>query len=82
MDNINSGGRLEQGGRILVGSSGSVAKIMDHFSKMVGIRLLKVEVRAPGGDTRFIFENGLILNCFPARSGGGTSWGVCTGAGN
>jgi hypothetical protein len=81
------GARLEQGGRILVGSSDSVAKIMDHFPKMVGIRLLTVEVRPPGGDTRFIFENDLILNCFPARSfparsRDGSAWGVCTGEGN
>jgi hypothetical protein len=74
----NSGARLEHGGKILVASSDSVAKVLDQFSKMVGIRLLKIEVRPPGGDTMFIFEENLILNCFPATSSEGISWVICT----
>jgi len=78
----DSGPRLEQGGKILVGSSDSVAKLLDQFPKMVGRRLVKVEVRPPGGDTAFVFENDLTLNCFPARSQEGDSWVISTEDGN
>jgi hypothetical protein len=66
--------RLEQGGKILVGSGDSVAKVLDQFPKMVGRRLLRIEVRPPGGDTAFVFENDLTVNCFPARSKEDDSW--------
>ncbi len=78
----NSGMRLEQGGKTLVSSADSVAKILDQFPKMVGSRLLRVEVRPPAGDTVFIFENDLALRCFPARSQDGSSWVICTEDGN
>jgi hypothetical protein len=78
----NVGARLEQGGRILVGSTDSVAKILEQFPKMVGSRLLTTEVRPPGGDTAFIFENDLVLNCFPAQSHEGAAWVVRTDDGN
>jgi len=77
-----AGARLEQGGRVLVGSDDSVAKILDQFPKMLGSRLLKIEVQPPGGDTALMFENDLILNCFPARSHEGASWAVRTARGN
>jgi hypothetical protein len=66
--------RLEQEDKILVGSGDSVAKVLDQFPKMVGRLLLKIEVRAPGGDTAFVFENDLTLRCFPARSQQDDSW--------
>jgi hypothetical protein len=74
----NSGARLEQGGKTLVGCGDSAAKVLDQFPKMVGSRLLTVEVRPPAGDTVFIFENDLALNCFPASSREGSSWVICT----
>ncbi len=72
--NANCAARVEQGGKILVGSADSVAKVLDQFPKLVGRRLLRVEVQPPGGDTQFIFENDLVLNCFPARSREHNSW--------
>jgi hypothetical protein len=74
--------RLEQGGKILVGSSDSVAKVLDQFPKLVGSRLLKAVVQPPGGDTAFLFENDLTLNCFPARSKEGDSWVISTEGGD
>jgi hypothetical protein len=73
-----SGARLERGGRTLVNSSDSVAKVLEEFPKMVGSRLVRVEVRPPGGDTEFHFQNDLILNCFHARSRGNNPWTVVT----
>jgi hypothetical protein len=64
--------------QVLVGSSDSVAKILDQFPKMLGSRLFKIEVQPPGGDAAFIFENEIILNCFPARSHKEASWAVRT----
>ncbi len=74
----NSGARLERERKTLVCSGDSVAKVLDEFSKMVGCRLLKTLVSPPGGDTSFIFENELILSCFPAKSRAGDSWVICT----
>jgi hypothetical protein len=70
--------RVEQGGRIVVGSGDSVRKVLNQFPKLVGSRLLKVEVRPPGGDTAFVFDNYLTLNCFPARSKEDDSWLIST----
>jgi hypothetical protein len=78
----NSGVRLQQGGKHLAGGSDSVSKVLEQFSKMVGSRLLKAEVLPPGGDTTFIFDNDLTLNCFPAKSQEGDSWVICTADGN
>jgi hypothetical protein len=78
----SSGVRLEQGGRILAGSGDSVAKVLDRFRRLAGNRLLKVEVRAPGGDTAFHFENDLTLVCFPASAQKGDAWIVSTEDGN
>src|SRR5580658_8172117 len=47
----SAGTRLEQDGKALVGSSDSVAKGLDQFSKLIGGRLLKTVVSPPGGDT-------------------------------
>jgi hypothetical protein len=77
-----SGARLEQGGKTLVCCGDSVAKVLDQFSKMVGSRLLKAEVRPPGVDTTFIFQNDLTLNCFPARSQEDYSWTIYAADGN
>jgi hypothetical protein len=74
----NSGVRLEQGGKTIVGGSDSVAKVLDQFPKLVGRRLLKALVLPPGGDTSFIFDDDLTLNCFPARVEDGDSWVICT----
>jgi hypothetical protein len=41
----NSGVRLERAGKILVGSSDSVAKQLEPFRNLVGVRLLTVTVR-------------------------------------
>jgi hypothetical protein len=77
-----AGTRLEQGGKALVGSSDSIAKGLDQFSKMIGSRLLKTVGSPPGGDTMFIFDNDLILNCFRAKSREDNSWLISTADGN
>jgi hypothetical protein len=69
-----SGARLEQHGKTLVASSDSVARALKEFPRLVGSRLIEVEVRPPGGDTLFSFDDDLILNCFPAKSREGWSW--------
>jgi hypothetical protein len=78
----SAGTRLEQDGKALVGSSDSVAKGLDQFSKLVGSRLLKTVVSPPGGETMFIFDSDLILNCFPAKSWEDNSWLISTADGN
>jgi hypothetical protein len=65
----NSGVRLERGGKILVGSSDSVAKQLEPFQNLLGSQLPTIAVRPPGGDTTFLFENDLALTCFPASRG-------------
>jgi hypothetical protein len=60
----------------------AAAKVLEQFPRMMGSRLVKADVRPPGGDTTFIFENDLTLNCFPARSQEGVSWEICTEDGN
>jgi hypothetical protein len=77
-----AGTRLEQDGKALVGSSDSLTKGLDQFSKLVGSRLLKSVVLAPGGDTTFRFDAGLTLSCFPARSEDGNAWVIATADGN
>jgi hypothetical protein len=74
----NSGVGLERGGKILVGSSDSVAKQLEPFQNLLGSQLLTIAVRPPGGDTTFLFENDLALTCFPAKSREGGSWVVVT----
>jgi hypothetical protein len=78
----SSGARLERAGRVLVAKSDSVAKGSDQFSKLVGSHLMNTEVSPPGGDTKFIFDNDLILNCFPTKSQDGNSWVISTADGN
>lgn len=66
----SAGARLEQGGKALVGSSDSVAKGLEQFSKMVGSRLLKTVVSPSGGDTMFVFDNDLIFELLPSTISG------------
>lgn len=63
-----SGARLQRAGKNLVSGSDPVAKVLEQFSKMVGSRLLSIEVQPPAGDTSFLFEGDIVLSCFPAVS--------------
>jgi hypothetical protein len=65
-----SGTRLSHSREVLVASSDAAAKVLEEFSKMVGFRLLRTEVQAPGGDTCFVFDNDFVLTCFPAKRSG------------
>jgi hypothetical protein len=73
---------LEQEGRILVASMDCAAKLLDQFPKLVGSKLLNIAVKPPGGDTAFVFENDLTLNCFPTNSQKGIAWVIETEAGD
>jgi hypothetical protein len=73
----NCGVRLEQRGKTIVASSDSVPKVLDQLSKMVGRQLIGIEVLPPGGDARFLFDDGLALNCFPAKSQEAETWAIC-----
>lgn len=74
----NCGLRLANEGKVLVRSGDSTATILARFPKMLGLRLTEVQIDHPGGDTRFVFEKGQVLTCFPANTTGGTSWAVVT----
>ena len=77
-----AGVRLEQRGKILVASMDSSSQLRDRFAQLVGKRLLEVVVQPPGGDTAFVFEDDLVLSCFPARSQEGISWLIETEEGD
>lgn len=77
-----SGLRLQRAGTTVVSGGDPVAKVLEHFSKMVGSRLLSVEVQPPGGDAAFVFEDDAVLTCFPATSRQGSSWVIVSEAGD
>lgn len=49
---------------------------------MLDLRLVEVQVDSPGGDTRFIFDGGRTLVCFPANSTDAVSWAIVTEEGD
>jgi hypothetical protein len=73
---------VQHGGRILVNSGDPTSKILAVMPTLIGGRLIEVTVDPPGGDTRFVFENELMLMCFPANSRNGVSWVIDTEAGD
>ena len=72
----NCGLRLAVEGKDLVRSGDSTATILAQFPQMLDLRLTEVQIEHPGGDTRFVFDKGHTLTCFPANTTGGTSWVV------
>ena len=78
----NCGVRLAVEGKVLVRSGDSTATILAQFPHMLDLRLIEVQIDHPGGDTRFVFDKGHTLTCFPANTTGGTSWVVVTEEGD
>ncbi len=76
VDVNTSGLRLERSGEIIVASGDSSEKVLSHFKQLVGKSLLNIEVATLGGDTSFIFEDELLLRCFPATSKVGDVWRI------
>lgn len=74
----NCGLRLAVEKKVLVRSGDSTATILAQFPHMLDLRLVEVQIDDPGGDTRFVFDKGHTLTCFPANTTGGTSWVVVT----
>ncbi len=78
----NAGMRLQEQGRILVSSSDSTTKVLSVLPTLRGCRLDSMEVDHPGGDTRFFFDDGRVITCFPANSVQGIAWVIVTEAGD
>jgi hypothetical protein len=72
-----AGARLEKNGKMIVASGDAATKVVEELPKMIGFRLLRIEIQSPGGDTCFVFENEFVLTCFPATQAA-PSWAVCT----
>jgi hypothetical protein len=78
----NCGVRLVDEEKTVVWSGDSTATILNRFPQMLGHRLIEVSIDSPGGDTRFVFDKGVTLTCFPANTTGGASWVVVTEGGD
>jgi len=78
----NCGVRVQHGSQVLVNSEDSTSKILAVLPTMIGNRLVEVTVDYPGGDTRFVFEDGRTVTCFPANSQEGVNWVINTEAGD
>ncbi len=78
----NCGVRLVDEQKTVVRSGDSTATILNRFPIMLDHRLIEVRIDYPGGDTRFVFDNGVTLTCFPANTTGGASWVVVTEGGD
>ena len=72
--------RLERGGEILIACHDSSEKVLERLKELVGKALVRVEIAAPGGDTDFVLEDGLVLRCFPATQDGG-AWRISSAEG-
>jgi hypothetical protein len=78
----NCGVRLVDKDETVVRSGDSTATILNRFPRMLDHRLIEVRIDYPGGDTRFVFDEGVTLTCFPANTTGGASWVIVTEEGN
>jgi len=78
----NCGARLEQHGVPVVMSGDPSARVLGEVQRLVGIRLVDVEVKPPGGETLLRFDSALVLSCFPAVSREGDSWVLNTDLGD
>jgi hypothetical protein len=78
----NCGVRLAHKEKSVVRSGDSTATILDRFPRLLDHRLIEVRVDYPGGDTRFMFDEGVVLTCFPANTTGGASWVIVTEGGD
>lgn len=76
------GGRLIQNGLPLVTSGDPPSLALVEIQRLIGAKLLDINVQAPGGDTTFRFEYGLELFCFPATSREGDCWTLQTEVGD
>ena len=70
------GARVEHLGRILAADLDSAARCMEQFPKLVNKQLSKIDVTAPAGDTKFVFADDLVLNCFTTNSSDYDCWGI------
>jgi hypothetical protein len=78
----NCGLRLTNERKVLVRSGDSTSTILKQFPQMIDLRLMEAQIDCPGGDTRFVFDRGRTLTCFPANTTGGVSWVVVTEEGD
>ena len=74
------GSGLSEGGEILIACHDSSEKVLERLKELVGKALVRVEIAAPGGDTDFVLEDGLVLRCFPATQDGG-AWRISSAEG-
>lgn len=68
--------RLQEERKVLAGDLDAAERLLALTPELIGSRLLEVQVDAPGGDTRFVFENGRMLVCFPTSAQHGTGWEI------
>lgn len=68
--------RLERAGEIIAACGDSSEKVLAQFKPLVGKTLLRIDISSPGGDTDFVFNDGLLLRCFPATGHCGESWRI------
>jgi hypothetical protein len=78
IDTCTCGLRLELAGQIAVACGDSTEKVLARFKQLVGKMLVRVNVTSPGGDTEFVFEDGMIFRCFSATSHARLSWRLST----
>lgn len=68
--------RLERAGEVIAACGDSSEKVLAQFKQLVGKTLAHLNVAPPGGDTSFVFDDGLVLRCFPATGRCGESWRI------
>lgn len=68
--------RLQEARKVLAGNFDAAERLLALTPELIGSRLLEVQVDAPGGDTRFVFENGRMLVCFPTSAQHSTGWEI------
>jgi hypothetical protein len=67
--------RLERPGEVVAACGDSTDRVLAQFKQLVGKTLARIDITPPGGDTKFLLDDGLLLRCFPATSQC-DSWGI------
>jgi hypothetical protein len=74
IDANTCGLRLERLHAIVVACGDSSQNILQNVNQLVGRKLLRVDITPIAGDTALMFDEGLVLRCFPATSEQGDIW--------
>jgi hypothetical protein len=70
----NCGARLSEHDIPLAASGDPPSSFLTEAKKLIGAKLVEIQVDAPGGDTTFRFDSALSLFCFPASIRERDSW--------